>query len=386
MATADIVLTIDQEPEISLTVTEAKLKPEQSKTVIPSYDAQTVLPDAGMTLGSVTVEPIPDPTERMSITENGSYDVARIGTADVDVLPSLQKRTIEPKEYGQTIRADSSYDGLEQVDVLRIPEWYVVPHGSVDVTANGSYDVTEKKTVNVAVPVPVMPEEYAIGGSICDGTVTELYLRRGIREVQADRFKQLALLEYVDIPDSVSEIKNNAFFGCASLTNLHLPTSLTTVGVSAFGNCSSLTIPDGLPDGLTTLGNGCFQRCFELELSSLPNGITHVGSYAFYNNVKLILGAFPRRLESIADNAFGACASLRIDELPPTLISIGGNAFYACKGITYLTFRGTPSTIAANAFNQCTNLHDIYVPWSEGEVANAPWGATNATIHYNWEG
>ena len=384
MATADITLEINQEEPVTLTVTEAKLKPEQSKTVTPTYAEQTVLPDAGMTLGSVTVEPIPEPTDRLSITENGSYDVARIGTADVDVLPTLQTRTVEPKEYGQTIRADSSYDGLEQVNVLRIPEWYIVPQGSLELTANGSYDVTEKKTVNVAVPVPVMPEEYAIGGSISDGTVTKLYLRRGIREVQADRFKQLALLEFVDIPDSVTEIKNNAFFGCASLTNLHLPLALTTLGVSAFSNCSSLTIPDGLPDGLTTISNGCFQRCFALELSSLPNGITHVGSYAFYGDVKLILGALPR-LETIADNAFGGCSSLRIDELPPTLVSIGGNAFYGCKGITHITFRGTPSMIASNAFNQCTNLLAIYVPWSEGEVANAPWGSTNATIHYNWE-
>ena len=39
----------------------------------------------------------------------------------------------------------------------------------------------------------------------------------------------------------------------------------------------------------------------------------------------------------------------------------------------------------ANAFqsNRGT-LTDIYVPWAEGAVANAPWGATGATIHYDW--
>jgi hypothetical protein len=26
------------------------------------------------------------------------------------------------------------------------------------------------------------------------------------------------------------------------------------------------------------------------------------------------------------------------------------------------------------------------VPWAEGAVANAPWGATNATINYNYTG
>lgn len=41
--------------------------------------------------------------------------------------------------------------------------------------------------------------------------------------------------------------------------------------------------------------------------------------------------------------------------------------------------------LAYNAFNKCTNLTDIYVPWAEGDVGGAPWGATNATIHYGGE-
>jgi len=49
-----------------------------------------------------------------------------------------------------------------------------------------------------------------------------------------------------------------------------------------------------------------------------------------------------------------------------------------------LTFNGTPTSIASNAFGNCTNLRTINVPWAEGAVANAPWGATNATINYNY--
>lgn len=113
MGTPDIVLTVEQEPEITLTVTEAKLKPEQSKTVTPSYDAQTVLPDAGMTLGSVTVEPIPELTDRMTITENGAYDVTRIGGVDVDVPQGL------------------------------------FPSGTLDIKGNGVANVREYEYVNV---------------------------------------------------------------------------------------------------------------------------------------------------------------------------------------------------------------------------------------------
>ena len=48
-----------------------------------------------------------------------------------------------------------------------------------------------------------------------------------------------------------------------------------------------------------------------------------------------------------------------------------------------LIFKGTPTNIDSKAFSVCDKITDIYVPWSSGAVANAPWGATNATIHYN---
>ena len=37
-------------------------------------------------------------------------------------------------------------------------------------------------------------------------------------------------------------------------------------------------------------------------------------------------------------------------------------------------------------FYECEKLTTINVPWSEGEVAGAPWGATGATINYNYTG
>jgi hypothetical protein len=38
------------------------------------------------------------------------------------------------------------------------------------------------------------------------------------------------------------------------------------------------------------------------------------------------------------------------------------------------------------AFSGCANITTINVPWAEGAVENAPWGATNATINYNYTG
>ena len=72
--------------------------------------------------------------------------------------------------------------------------------------------------------------------------------------------------------------------------------------------------------------------------------------------------------------------------LPAELLTIDTNAFYNCSGLTAITFKSKPSTFSASAFTGCTNLLTINVPWAEGEVADAPWGATNATINYNYTG
>ena len=86
----------------------------------------------------------------------------------------------------------------------------------------------------------------------------------------------------------------------------------------------------------------------------------------------------------VRDYAFYYCKNLALTSLPESLTSIGNYAFSGCTSLTSITFKGTPSSIMSAAFNGCTNLTDIKVPWAEGAVANAPWGATNATITYNY--
>ena len=96
---------------------------------------------------------------------------------------------------------------------------------------------------------------------------------------------------------------------------------------------------------------------------SLPSGLTSIGNYAFFR-----------------------CPKLALTSLPSGITSIGDLAFYGCLGLASLTFEGKPKKISSSAFNQCTNLTTINVPWAQGAVANAPWGAQNATINYNYTG
>ncbi len=159
----------------------------------------------------------------------------------------------------------------------------------------------------------------------------------------------------------------------------------TAVRDNAFSNCTSLALAN-LPSGLTSIGDSAFQNCGNLALTTLPNGLTNIGNKAFQNCGNLALTTLPNGLTSIGGSAFQNCVSLTFTVLPSGLTSIGDYAFYNCTKLTSITFQGKPNSISSSAFDRCTKLKTINVPWASGEVANAPWGATNATINYNYTG
>jgi hypothetical protein len=87
-------------------------------------------------------------------------------------------------------------------------------------------------------------------------------------------------------------------------------------------------------------------------------------------------------LEEIGEAAFADDVSLPNEIVMPNVTKIGSYAFIRLNGSRTYKFGKKATSIASNAFN-LAGATDIYVPWSEGEVANAPWGAPNATIHYD---
>ena len=136
--------------------------------------------------------------------------------------------------------------------------------------------------------------------------------------------------------------------------------------------------------GYTKIRDNAFSSCQNLALISLPESVTSIGINAFDGCMNLALTSLPAGITSIRNNAFSICMNLALTSLPAGITNIESSAFYYCINLTSITFEGTPTSIASNAFTACDNLTTINVPWAEGAVSNAPWGATNATINYNY--
>ena len=153
-----IKLTVSQPAPVALSYVEAAIKPEVVGHITPTYEEQTVYPAAGTTFGRVDVDAIPDPTAVKEIDSNGDHDVRRYGVARVSVTPTLQSKTATPTEQAQTVLPDTGYDGLESVNIARIPTEYIVPTGTKNISQNGTESVREYDSVNVSV-VPTLQDK-----------------------------------------------------------------------------------------------------------------------------------------------------------------------------------------------------------------------------------
>ena len=208
-------------------------------------------------------------------------------------------------------------------------------------------------------------------------------LPSGITDILEHAFAGCTNLALTSLPSGITHIYTQTFFGCGKLALTSLPIGVTIIDSNAFYNCVNLTLTS-LPSELISIGSYAFDGCTNLAFTFLPNGLTNISNGAFNACTNLSLTSLPNGLTSIGDYVFNGCRKLALTSLPGGITDIGNNAFRLCSGLTSITFEGTPTTIASTAFSSCINLIDIKVPWAEGAVANAPWGATNATITYNY--
>ena len=232
--------------------------------------------------------------------------------------------------------------------------------------------------------------------------------------------------ENVDIPaeidgKSVASIGSAAFYDCQNLISITIPSSVIDIR-KAFISCVNLKVIDvavdnkyyasangvlfdkekktliyypcgkndesyTIPNGVTSIGEEAFDRCWNLKSITIPNGVVWIGESAFNSCTELINITIPDSVESIGYGAFGSCNSLTsitipdgveiIDEItfyncfnltsisiPDSVTYIGKSAFYNCQSLTKITLPDGITNIENQAFKGCSNLIDITIPSS----------------------
>ena len=139
----------------------------------PALDAQELTPPAGTYYKKVTVAATPlDDAKTVTAgtaaqTVNPTTGNLGIKSVIVNPTPSSAK-TATPTKDTQTVNPDSG-KLLSSVTVNPIPDDYIIPAGTKNITENGTVDVTSFAEVNVAVPAPDLSDATATPAKILLG-------------------------------------------------------------------------------------------------------------------------------------------------------------------------------------------------------------------------
>ena len=174
-------------------------------------------------------------------------------------------------------------------------------------------------------------------------------------------FSNMQSLVEVSLPQSITEIKENAFANCPNLSIINIPYAVNKVGTRAFENTAWL---NNQPKGCVYINNVLYKykSTGQQDNVAIREGTTDILENAFSgaDNVQSII--LPNSLTSIGNNAFSDCSALKEISIPDSVISLGTSAFYNCSSLSSVILGNGINNIESNCFNGCVDLETIIIP------------------------
>lgn len=192
----------------------------------------------------------------------------------------------------------------------------------------------------------------------------------------------------VDIRSGVTGVGKDAFYGCNDLQVISLPDTVTQLDDNALGNCPALSdiLVDAKNPAYKSVDGALYSKDGTVlvkgpanaETFVVPDGVATIGDYAFFGAKYLTSIYFPEgSLTAIGYNAFSGCTQLKDVILPDGLTRIDMNVFNRCSALTEVTIPASVTEVRGFSFMGCTALTDVYYTGTQ-----AQWDAVRIDTSY----
>lgn len=272
---------------------------------------------------------------------------------NIEGLIKVQEKTVTPIEETQDIIPDSSYDALSKVTVNKIPDDYIIPEGTLEITTNNLYNVKnyEKASVNIEL-------------RLAEKTITTNGVYDALDD-SVDGYSQVT----VDIPSKFPSLVDGTI---TTITADDLEGAIKIRSKLFYYDSNIMSVE--IPSSVLTVESDAFYSCSKLSHIEIQEGLQEIKSAAFYAS-KITQLILPDSLLTIRDTVFRQSVNLSTLIIGSNITRIERAAFFSCTALTSITIKATNPPILehASAFND-TNNCPIYVP---AESVNAYKAASN---------
>lgn len=326
-------------------------------------------PDTGET--PTDPEVTTEPTEPEDTTAPTEPEVTTEPTEPEDTTaPTEPEVTTEPTQPEDTTAPTEPEVTTEPTEPEVDTDSNAAPLGEVQSGTAGenvTWTLTDDGLLTISGEGPM--EDYASYGTDVapwkELGVTRVVVEEGVTAVGAHAFRDIATLEKVTLPLSLTSIRESAFRG-SGLQEITLPQNLVSVGAYAFidAGLQKVTFDDCK---ILTMGEGIFQRCANLMSVNLGSQITQIPKSAFQDCVSLREIVIPGNVQTVGESAFSGCTALQRVVLEEGVTTVADSAFYDAVSLEEIWLPTSLRQLGADALGRCHNLQTVILNSQDGK-------------------
>jgi fibronectin type 3 domain-containing protein len=300
--------------------------------------------------------------------------------------------------------AESAFYDCKKISVLNIP------NSVEEIGTNAFFGCTKVSTLNLGtglkkigdnafsglsnITALTLPQSLSeIGDSAfydCDG-LKEIKFRAGSQYIGPSAFADCGSLTYVYISSTVNEIGDYAFATCPKLTKISVSADnayfkgsnglLYNKNLTKLIACPAGKVAVSIPSTVTSLANGAFMGCEELNEIVFKGSIKEIGDYAFKDCKMVFNLQIPATATKLGVGAYQNSSIKHID-FPVGITAIPEEIFDSCTGLTTVVIPNTVTKIGEDAFAWCDKITAITVPDSVTEIGDGAFGGCDDAVIY----